>query len=123
METVFTTCPRCGTTWLQRVDFLSDTATSIERYEADFNDLDDGKFTFHHTTCGNTLEMPARLFRDLYNGQVYSERKTGTEDCPEYCMNPYELCPCPEECECAYIREIIQVIVNWVKEDYDYDLL
>jgi hypothetical protein len=48
---------------------------------------------------------------------MVEERKTGTEECPGYCLHQDELQPCPARCECAYVREIIQIIRNWPKRD------
>ena len=125
METTsdFTQCMLCGTSWVKRIDFLSDDSTKITAYEADFNDLDQGTFIFYHKKCGGTVSLPAIQFKTLYDGPVYTERKTGTDDCPEYCLDPHELQPCPKECECAYVREIIQIISDWAQDQYRYDIM
>jgi hypothetical protein len=56
-----------------------------------------------------------RDLRDLYDGPVFEQRKTGTEQCPEYCLRKEELASCPAKCECAYVREIIQLVAKWPK--------
>ena len=106
----FASCPKCKFVWNRRGAFLVDPSTEIISYFVNFDDLDRGYFVFKHNTCGATLKLQVLDFKDLYSGHIHSERKTGTENCPEYCLNPDELHPCPEECECAYAREIIQLI-------------
>jgi hypothetical protein len=56
-----------------------------------------------------------KLFRHLYDGPVYAERATGTADCPEYCLYVAELGACLAKCECAYVREILQIVRQWPK--------
>ncbi len=107
----FTHCPQCKTVWNRRIDFLSDTSTAIVAYNPDFENLEHGNFVFKHYTCCSNIELQVVNFKDLYDGPIYKERKTGTENCHEYCLNSSELRPCPEECECAYVREIIQTLI------------
>jgi hypothetical protein len=85
-------------------------------YQVNFPELEGGFFLFNHT-CGTSLGLMAGDFRGLYEGPVFSERATGTTECPEYCLHKSELRPCPAKCECAYVREIIQVIKDWPKRD------
>jgi len=54
-------------------------------------------------------------FKDLYDGPIFEARATGGEECPDYCIRQDELRPCPAQCECAYVREIISLIKNWTK--------
>jgi hypothetical protein len=61
------------------------------------------------------LAIRAGAFEDLYNGPVFKKRVTGSEECPEYCLHEDELLPCPNQCECAYVREVIQIVKNWPK--------
>lgn len=66
--------------------------------------------------CGTTLAIAAGKFSDIYDGPIFKkERMTGTEECPEYCLNVYELEQCPQKCECAYVREILQILKIWPK--------
>jgi hypothetical protein len=55
-------------------------------------------------------------FADLHDGPVYQTRKTGTRDCPQYCLHKDELAPCPARCECAFVREILQRVRGWPKD-------
>jgi hypothetical protein len=108
-------CPCCGRVWRTRDEFLSDPQLELGGYQVDFGDLILGLFLFTHVTCESTMAMPAELFRDLYDGPVYAQRATGTADCPKYCLRESELAPCPAQCECAYVREILQIVRRWPK--------
>jgi hypothetical protein len=67
-------------------------------------------------TCLSTIAVPAGLFKDLYDGPIFSERQTNTENCPGYCGDRDNFEPCEAECECAYVREIIQIVRKWPKD-------
>lgn len=79
-------------------------------YQVNFGDLELGFFMFHHNACGTSFGLQAGQFTDLYHGPVFDERRTGESDCPEYCLRIEELRPCPVRCECAYVREILQIL-------------
>ena len=111
----FKKCTFCGHLWQTREDFLQDAATAMIGYQVNFDNLHLGFFLFNHLKCGTTLGLAAGLFSDLYNGPVYKQRQTGSEKCPEYCLHEERLEPCPAECECAYVREIIQTVRQWPK--------
>lgn len=112
----FKKCTLCGYRWQSRSDFLEDPSTVMIGYQVNFEHLNLGLLLFNHLECGTTLGIPAGNFKDLYNGPVYSERMTGTEACPEYCLHENQLRPCPNQCECAYVREILQTIQRWPKK-------
>jgi hypothetical protein len=95
-EKAFKTCTMCRHPWPCRDDFIDDPSLKV----------------FDHLSCKTTLSLSADLFRDLYDGPVYTERKTGTDECPGYCLDKEELRPCPAECECAYVRDILNIIVS-----------
>jgi hypothetical protein len=96
---------------------MKDPALRIIGYQVSFVYLEEGIFLFNHR-CGTSLGVIAGAFRDLYDGPIFSERLTGTDECPQYCMLKDELRPCPAKCECAYVREIIQIIKNWPKRSH-----
>ena len=108
---IFKTCPKCKVTWKTRDDFLKDPALELIGYQANFENLKLGLFLFNHD-CKGTLSVNAEKFLDLYDGNVFSQRVTGTNDCPEHCLITENLSPCPAICECAYIREVLQIIKN-----------
>jgi hypothetical protein len=115
--TPFKKCTSCGHLWQLRQDFLDDPATVMVGYQVNFDQLQLGLILFNHLKCGTTLAIPAGEFKDLYNGPIYSGRLTGTEQCHEHCLHENDLEPCPEKCECAYVRDILQIVRRWPKND------
>ena len=112
---VFKKCTCCNHPWFSRDEFLEDNKLQLVGYQVNFGKLELGYFLVNHLTCLSTIAVPAGTFRDLYDGPVFSGRKTDTENCPGYCGDRDILDPCDQECECAYVREIIQVVQNWPK--------
>jgi hypothetical protein len=108
----FKTCPMCGTQWADLDEFLDDPSLEICGYMADFGKLERGLFFFNHRAedCHTTLTIFAGQFISLYNGTTYTERRTGKEGCPGYCLEKDQLDRCDAFCECAFNREVIQVI-------------
>jgi hypothetical protein len=94
---------------------MQDAALELIGYQVNFDHLHLGLFLFNHLACGTTIGLEAGLFSDLYEGPVYKQRQTGTDRCPEYCLHERQLKPCPAECECRYVREIIQTVRQWPK--------
>ncbi len=111
---VFKKCSACGCEWPVRGDFLGDPGVEIIGYQVDFDDLTAGTFLFHHT-CGATLALSVRHFNGLYEGPIFSERATGSDECPGYCLYQDQLDKCAARCECAYVRNIIDIIRKWPK--------
>ena len=110
----FRQCSVCSAVWPNRDSFLSDPAIHILGYQVNFQELTEGLFLLNHS-CGTTLAIKAGDFQDLYKGPIHQERLTGSEECPRYCLRKEELRPCPTKCECAYVREIVQIVKNWPK--------
>jgi hypothetical protein len=111
---LFKQCTTCGFEWASREHFLEDPNVAIIGYQVNFDELEAGIFLFNHS-CGTTLGIYAHAFNSLYDGPLFVERATGTEECPEFCLHQHDMRPCPAQCECAYVREIIQVIKEWPK--------
>lgn len=107
----FKTCTICGIVWRTRDDFVDDPDIYIVGYQVHFNALTEGLFLFNHS-CGGTLSIRAGEFADLYKGPVFQEQRTGTEECPGHCLHHEDLAPCPVKCECAFVREIVQIVKN-----------
>lgn len=105
-------CPNCGATWCSIDDLLSDPGVVLIGYQPHFEQLQVGLLYFNHS-CGGTFTISAHAFEHLYAGPVFANSKTGSEECPGHCQQQSNLEPCPAECECAYIREIIQIIKSW----------
>ena len=112
----FKQCDVCGFVWPTRDSLLSDVGVHITGYQAHFAQLLAGLFLFNHL-CDGTFAIEASHFQDLYDGPIFAEPLTGTDACPEYCLYATVLLPCPAECECAYVREIIQIVKNWPKAE------
>jgi len=105
----FKICPKCDYVWKNRDDFLCDNTVSIIGYQVNFKNLTSGLFLFNHS-CNGTFSLKVSAFEDLYSGPIFQERATGSDDCPEYCLHKSTLDPCPATCECAFAREIIQLL-------------
>ena len=108
----FKSCTFCHAVWPSRDAFADDPDLKPTGYMANFDRLELGIFLFDHLPCRTTLALAADKFRDLYDGPVYTEPKTGSDECPGYCFDKDELRPCPVECECAYVREVLNVIAS-----------
>lgn len=108
----FKICPMCSKEWETRDEFLADQAIELIGYKADFERLEWGLFYFTHNVdgCFSTMALEAKDFLSLYSGQKYTERRTGMEECPGYCLDEKQLDRCDALCECAFNREIIQII-------------
>ena len=118
-RSVFKTCPMCASQWQSRDSFLSDPCIEIIGYQACFKELTAGYFLFNHS-CAGTLAILVEEFEDLYDGPIYEEPKTGSDECPGYCLRKEELAPCPALCECAFVREIIQLVRGWPKNPVEH---
>jgi len=94
---------------------MSDPFVEITGYLVNFKELELGIFTFNHLTCRGTFAIKASLFTDLYDGKIYEQSLAGTENCLNYCLSKFELISCPEHCECAYVRDVIQQIKDFPK--------
>ena len=115
METnYFKKCPSCNEIWSTQNEFITDKLLEINGYKADFEKLEYGLFFFTHknNNCFSTMAIEVKDFMNLYKGTIYSERKTGGEECPRYCLDKDQLDRCNVLCECAFAREIIQIIKN-----------
>jgi hypothetical protein len=113
----FKTCNKCGYQWETRETFLSDKSLEAIGYQIFFEDLKTGMFLFNHS-CDTTIAMEAEKFLDLYDGPFYTERKSNeSRKCPGRCMNENIMNPCSNECRCAFVQELLQIINQWKKDD------
>lgn len=110
----FKQCSACGFVWSDRNDFLGDPDVSLIGYQVNFKQLTAGLFLFNHV-CKGTLAIYAVAFTDLYDGPIFTERMTDEPQCSGHCFHESDLNPCPNQCECAFVREIIQKINAWPK--------
>jgi hypothetical protein len=110
----FKRCSACGTAWSDRNEFLSDPDIFLIGYQVNFKQLTAGLFLFNHT-CKGTLAVYAVAFTDLYDGPIFTRRLSNGPKCSGHCFHESDLRPCPNQCECAFVREIIQKINAWPK--------
>lgn len=111
---LFKRCTKCAVQWRTRDDFLRDPHISLVGYQVNFKILTAGYMLFNHD-CKTTLALPAIVFRDLYDGPVFADNLAGGQECPGHCLYDKDLTPCPAQCECAYVRHILQEIKDWPK--------
>jgi hypothetical protein len=102
-------CAVCGMEWPDLDSVLADPGLSLVGYQVNFGELRAGFFLFNHS-CDNTLALTVDAFRELHDGPVFTERRTGEAECPGYCLRKRELGPCLAKCECAFVRDLIQQI-------------
>jgi hypothetical protein len=101
--------------WADRDGFLADPALELIGYQAFLEDLELGLFLFTHYPCGTTLAIRAGDFSDLHHGPIFAERLTSSDACPGYCLRERELQPCANHCECAWVRNVLQLVGGWPK--------
>ena len=111
----FKSCPMCGFVWPGKASFLNDPDLQMIGYQVNFDELMAGLFLFNHI-CGTSLAVKAEAFEDLYDGPMFTERMTDTKECEGHCLHKNDLRSCAMKCECKYVREIVQVILNWPKQ-------
>ena len=112
---MFKLCKKCGQQWSDRESFLNDKNITLVGYQVHFEELSLGLFLFNHS-CKTTLSIKAGLFTDLYDGPVFTKKATGSKECGEFCLDQLDLSTCSAQCECAYVREIIQIIKHMTKQ-------
>ncbi len=111
---VFKECSSCKKKWTRRKHFLDDPDLEIIGYQADFRELTEGLFLFNHS-CGTTIAIKAQYFVDLYDGPIFQDKMLGSDACEGFCEVRDNLLSCSNKCECAYVRETIQIVKNWPK--------
>lgn len=91
---------------------MADSEVALCGYQPDFSDLEKGLFLFTHRRagCGTTLALPVHVFSDLVQRPILSPRLTGQPGCPTHCLRMNDLEPCPALCECAYVRDVMQLL-------------
>lgn len=100
----------CGSEWQTIDEFISDKDLVLLGYQVNFKKLELGILLFDHKKCGSTIGVKAYEFRKLHRGPIFKARLTGEDTCPGYCLHSEELAPCPNPCECSWVRDIIQII-------------
>ncbi|OGV53649.1 MAG: hypothetical protein A2X49_06250 [Lentisphaerae bacterium GWF2_52_8] len=111
----FRQCSCCKHEWASLDDFLSDPAIKLVGYQVNFGELELGFFLFNHC-CKSTISMQVKVFSQLYGHPRFKNRLTGSSSCGGVCLKMDELGRCPNECECAYVREVMQIVQSWPKK-------
>ncbi|NOU36482.1 MAG: hypothetical protein HOO88_06900 [Kiritimatiellaceae bacterium] len=108
----FKICTTCSKHWETLEDFLADPELELSGYQVYFEDLKGGLFYFTHLheNCFTTLAIPVKAFTGLSNRPMLASRSDKPVCCPDLCVRKNELDPCPVECECIWVREIMQII-------------
>jgi hypothetical protein len=110
IQNSFKECALCKIRWATRSKFIYDPEIRLIGYQINVKDIENGLLLFNHLLCKNTLALEVRHLADMYDGPLYKENKYDSKECPSYCLNQNSFEPCPLECSCAYIREIMQII-------------
>lgn len=111
---MYKSCPSCGFDWPKRDDLLSDRDIVLVGYQVNFMRLETGIILFNHN-CKGTLAVCAGDFKDLHDGPIFEHKVNGTDCCPGHCLHEEDFRPCPAECECSYVRNILCKIEKWPK--------
>lgn len=114
----FKICTSCSKRWKTFEAFLADPEIKLAGYQVAFKDLNGGLFFFTHLheNCFTTLALPVKEFTGLSSSPILASRGTRPDHCPDFCLRQNALDPCPIPCECAWVREIMQIIRNWKKQ-------
>jgi hypothetical protein len=116
MSLAFKACPSCGRVWGSREDFMADPEVELIGYQVDAASQDAGLFLFNHR-CEGTLAIPAAAFVDLVGKPLHAPSLYGTKECEGHCLHCHDIDPCRAFCECAYVRQALQVVRRWPKRE------
>lgn len=108
-------CPYCGASWENMDDFLTDQSVGFVGYQPNFKDLALGLFLFNHSECRTTMALYAEQFQSLYDGPIFNEHQAGADDCLESCLHKDERGSHLVKCECAFVREVLNIVREWPK--------
>ncbi len=114
MPEAFKICPGCRFVWPARADFLGDPDLVLIGFQVDLTDPHGGLFLFNHR-CGSTLALPVGPFLDLVGRPPVAPSLRGTPQCAGHCLHRSDIDPCRTVCECAFVREVLQVVRHWPK--------
>jgi len=117
----FKQCSYCNVAWSSRDEFLGDSDIQLIGYQPHYKNMEEGLFLFNHLICNSTLSIVSQKFRDLYTGPLYTNSKLDNDqlnydDCPDFCLFKNKMKGCLQQCERAFVSEIIQVLTMWGKE-------
>lgn len=114
----FKRCTKCGAEWDSRDVFLTDPCVRLDGYQVNFTELEAGLFLFSHRakSCGTTLAIRADQFTDLHDGPIFRKSLRRTPECLGLCGRSEALDACPAQCECAFVRDVLQKVLKWPKK-------
>jgi hypothetical protein len=115
----FKICSNCSKPWKTLEEFLGDPDIELAGYQVYFEDLKGGLFCFTHLqkNCLTMLAVPVQAFTGLSTRPLLTAHGKRPDGCLDFCVRKSELNPCPLECECVWVREIMQTIRNWKKQE------
>lgn len=116
-EEAFKTCTTCANPWPTLDEFLSDPEVKLAGYQVHFDDLEGGLFFFSHLHkgCYTTLAIPVTDFLALNDRPLLSKRDKQLCVGSDFCVHQDDIMPKPVECECLWVRDILQTIETWPK--------
>jgi hypothetical protein len=106
----FKRCIICEKSWCERDEFLNDPELEFIGYQAFLEDGVLGFFMFNHDPCGTTLTVRTDKLREIAEGPILVTE--GSEKPSPHCLTVKDGKPCPPECECAFVKTIIQKLVE-----------
>jgi hypothetical protein len=122
MKKPFKTCPNCGTVWQTLDEFLDDPKVELGGYQVNFVDLKGGLFYFTHRKqdCQTTMAVKVEDFASLSDRSFLAPRgKLPEGGCSNQCLRKGDIDPCPTQCECVWVREVLQVIRKRLNQNHD----
>jgi hypothetical protein len=110
----FKTCPNCKHIWPTLENFLDDPAIELAGYQVHFEDIKGGLFLFSHTSpeCRTTLAIQVKEFHPLTDQPLLSDRLCHGA---EFCARKGDIIKLPKQCECQWVRHVLELIKNWAK--------
>lgn len=110
--TPFLSCTMCEACWPDIESIITDETLEVCGYQARFDEPTQGMILITHMAdgCRTTLGVGVAQLAPLYRGPVYTERKTGTDECGGLCLFEHRLEECEAECDMAWVRRVIQAM-------------
>ena len=111
----FKFCKKCKTGWKTRELFLNDPNVVLIGFMANNDDYEKGIYLFNHVlpddSCNTTLGLFVKGFMDMYDGDIYTDLKMGTDKCSGHCAKVDLIEECNVPCRNAVARKIMHKII------------
>ena len=123
----FKTCLLCNTSWYTVDDFIRDPEVDIIGYQPHPAKTGAGLFIFGHRHCNSSIsvrldalsELQVCLTRDAESvyiiGPDMIQESCSTATCFENCLRKTDSANGNLQCECSYVREVMQIIKHLPK--------